>query len=99
LVGRAEQYPWSSAAAHLVGPAAGGLVDVELRRELPAAMHYADALETPPGEQETGRLRRATLAGLPLGAPKFVHQLDRACGRRLMHDRPRSRSRSAGAAA
>ncbi|MEX2302360.1 MAG: hypothetical protein WD733_15570 [Bryobacterales bacterium] len=32
-------------------------------------------------EQEAGRLRRATLAGLPLGESEFVEDLERAFAR------------------
>ena len=95
LVGRAEQYPWSSAAAHLAGHPAGGLIDLERRRETPAAMHWADALETPSGEHRTP----CACAGLlwpvcRLGGPEFDQQLEQACGRRLMHERPGRRPRA-----
>jgi putative transposase len=58
LVGRADHYPWSSAAAHLAGHDEGGLLDLELWREVPSAMHWADALELPPTEQQQGACAR-----------------------------------------
>jgi putative transposase len=99
IVGRADHYPWSSAAAHLSGRDSPGLIDLDLWREIPSAMHWADALEIPPTEQDTERLRQSTLAGLPLGESEFVEDLEHAFARRLSPARPGRKPNSAVVAA
>ena len=104
LVGRAGHYPWSSAAAHLAGHItaghnAAGLLDLGLWREIPSAVHWADALELPPTEQDTARLRQPTLAGLPLGESEFAEDPEHAFARRRLPGRPGRKPKSAAVAA
>jgi hypothetical protein len=75
------------------------LIDLDLWREIPSAMHWADALELAPAEQVTERLRQATLAGLPLGEREFVEDLEHAFARRLSPGRPGRKPNSAVVAA
>jgi hypothetical protein len=70
-----------------------------LWREIPSAIHWADALELPPTEQDAARLRQATLAGLPLGESEFVEDLEHAFARRLLPGRPGRKPKSAAVAA
>ena len=97
IVGRAGHYPWSSATAHLDGHDPSGLIDMQMWREVPSAMHWADALELP--SSEAGCLRQATLAGLPLGEPEFVERLEQVFSRPLRPGRPGRRVTNAAAAA
>jgi putative transposase len=99
IVWRADHYPWSSAAAHLSGRDSGGLIDLDLWREIPSAMLWADALELAPAEQVTERLRQATLAGLPLGERECDEDLEHAFTRRMSPGPPGSRPNSAVVAA
>src|SRR5580658_8040636 len=68
MVRAAEDYPWSSAAAHLTGEDPGGLLDMEWwRREAP--LHWREVLNGPSleADQET-ELRACTYAGRPDGS-------------------------------
>ena len=81
------------------GHNAAGLLDLGLWQEIPSAMHWADALQLPPTEQDAARLRQATLAGLPLGKSEFVGDLEQAFARRLIPGRPGRKPKSAAVAA
>ncbi len=80
LVRRPEDWPWSSARAHL------GLADDALVRAraldglIPDWRRFLD--EKPPGWQ-LDVLREHVRTGRPLGTPAFVAGLERAIGRRL----------------
>ncbi len=87
MVGEADQYPWSSARAHLAG-AADDLVDRALWREVRGAERWAEALERPPEDRLTAGLRRATYSGTPFGGEGFVSGLERRFGRRLRLEKP-----------
>lgn len=97
IVGRAGHYPWSSATAHLAGHDPSGLIDMQMWREVPSAMHWGDALELPPSE--AGCLRQATLAGLPLGEPEFVEGLEQVFSRPRRSGRAGRRPKNAAVAA
>lgn len=81
LVRRPEDWPWSSARAHL------GLADDALVRAraldglIPDWRRFLD--EKPPGWQ-LDVLREHVRTGRPLGTPAFVAGLERAMGRRLV---------------
>jgi putative transposase len=88
IVGQAGHYPWSSAATHLSGRDSGGSTNLDLGREIPSAIHWADALDIPPAEQDTEHLRQATLGGLRLGESEFIEDLEHTFVRRLSPARP-----------
>jgi hypothetical protein len=75
------------------------LLDLGLWREIPSAVHWADALQLPLTEQDAARLRPATLAGLPLGESEFVEDLEQAFARRLLPGRPGRKPKTAAVAA
>jgi putative transposase len=85
MVDRAEDYAWSSAAAHC-----GLRSDWLLSFEFPPASviaNWSEWLRTEtPGQAET--LRRQTSAGRPCGSDSFVAMLERALNRAL---RPQKR--------
>jgi len=89
LVERPEDWPWSSAAAHLAG-ADDGLVRVAPMLEL-IGTFVADwqsylAQETP--EQTISRLRLHDRTGRPLGSEEFLDTLESLLISRLrLHDR------------
>ena len=94
LVRRAEDWPWSSAAAHC-----GHRPDV-LLCELPPRPgwlgDWSAWLSSPEDEQMLDRLRLCTRTGRPAGASKFVDRLERLLGRILRPQkggRPRNKKK------
>ena len=83
LAGCGEQYPWSSARAHLSGRDAAGLVDFASWREVRGRGDWGDVLRGTALENECRCLRQATYSGLPLGETEFVQDLEKDAGRRL----------------
>lgn len=88
LVDRAEDWPWSSARAHLAG-ADDGLVSVAplLGR---CAGDVADLIATDPTPQAMAALRGAETIGRPLGCPAFLDRVAILTGR---DPRPAKRGR------
>lgn len=99
LVERAEEYRWSSAAAHCSGADPKGRMDLSAWRSVYTAERWQAVLRSSIGEEAfQERIRQATNVGLPLGEDEFVESLGRALGRWL-RTRPVGRpSRSAAAA-
>jgi putative transposase len=90
MVKRAEDYEWSSAAAH-----AGLRDDAVLTDGLAfegAIPDWRAWLAEQEREETLKRLRRRTAKGLPCGSESFVRWVERRMGVRL-HDRPRGRPR------
>jgi putative transposase len=85
LVPRAEDWPWSSARAHL------GIGDDPLTDIAPARSRFsrfADLLEADEDVSATSRLRAGESVGRPIGSEGFLAALEAKTGRRL---RPRKR--------
>ena len=59
-------------------------------------MHWAEALELPPTEQDAGCLHQAALAGLPLGKPEFIEDLEQTFARRLLTRTPGQKAQECG---
>jgi putative transposase len=78
LVARAEQWPWSSVAAHLSG-ADDGLVTV--RPVLDRVGRFAALLDTDADDPVFRTLRAAEGTGRPVGAADFIADLERRLGR------------------
>jgi len=90
LVGRAEHYLWSSAAAHC-----GLRGDPALSTDLPLLDQvddWASWLNEDQPDAMLAMLRRRTVKGLPCGDPAFVERIAAMVGRPLV-DRPRGRPR------
>jgi putative transposase len=89
LVQRAEQYQWSSAAAHC------GLRQDYLLAPLPDAAAFIDNWSTwlsyGEGELALENIRRCTKTGRPCGSESFVKDLERTLGKALA---PRKGGRS-----
>ena len=79
LVRRAQDWPWSSARAHLKGRD-DGLVTVAPLIER-TARRFADLLDEGPTQQELAALRAAETIGRPLGSPAFLDRLEVRLGR------------------
>ncbi len=85
LAGKAWDYPWSSAAAHLCG------VDDRLVRVAPLNGIIGDwkrYLEEPLSEAEAEKFRKASSTGRPLGNEQFVAGLERQLIRPLHRGKP-----------
>jgi len=88
IVGDAVEYRWSSARAHVEGRDAGGLLDLELWRQVPGHERWTEVFGRPPSEESYREVRAATQSGLPLGNEEFVSRLERQFGRRLRPKKP-----------
>jgi putative transposase len=92
LVGQAEDYPWSSARAHVIGELDPVLSDgFFLTSEIRDWRAY---LECRGDEAVVGRARARLKTGRPAGDAEFVRMLEEIVGRRL-EALPRGRPRKA----
>jgi putative transposase len=85
LVGRAEEWPWSSVAAHLVGRDDGLVMVAPLLARVP---DFAGLIAAPEDAAITARLERAATIGRPLGAPAWIAGLEARLGRSLARRKP-----------
>ena len=80
LVGRAQDWRWSSTRAHLRGRD-DGLTELKpIRDRFP---DFADLLATETAPEQLARLRAAESIGRPLGSDRFLARLERSTGRTL----------------
>jgi putative transposase len=87
MVDQAEQYRWSTAAAHCLGDPLEGRLDLEEWRRHYTGERWREVLRTGVGDEALEeRIREATRRGYPLGSEGFVERIGRALGRDL---RPR----------
>jgi len=91
LVSRAEEYPWSSARAHVFKEEDGLIVGCAVQDEI---KNWADFLATIAPESDANVLRRNTLTGRPAGDPHFLERLEKATGRVLKEMRRGPKPRS-----
>ena len=77
LVSRAEDWPWSSARAHLAGEDDELAMMPPLRALIP---DFAALLTAPADPATTARIERAPTIGRPLGAPEWIAALERQLG-------------------
>ncbi|HEY2933513.1 MAG TPA: transposase [Acidobacteriota bacterium] len=90
MVARAEDYPWSSAAANC-----GVRHDPVLSDGLPLKQiipDWAKWLEQPTTEEEFERIRRMTRAGRPCGSEQFIEELEKLFGLDL-RQKPRGKKK------
>ena len=84
----AEDYPWSSAPAHVGGPDPSGLLDLAAWRAEWPVEAWRDMLATPQDEATLEVLRRRTSSGRPLGSEAFLTRIEQFIGRALRPLRP-----------
>jgi putative transposase len=84
MVVRAEDYPWSSAAAHC-GRRRDALLTGELEKS-GFCEDWSAWLAQVDEEEKAKTLRRCTRSGFPFGCEEFVARIEKLCGRIL---RPR----------
>jgi len=85
LVSRPQDWPWSSALAHLAGRN-DGLVDV--RPLLDRIPDFQGLLARGDDAEAAQRIRAAETTGRPLGNTAFTEELERRLGRKLAKARP-----------
>jgi putative transposase len=95
MVKRAEDYVWSSAAAHC-----GMRDDILLDKDFPppgVIENWAEWLQLDHAEHERRQIRQHTFSGRPWGTPEFLLQLESLTGRRLSPRKPgRPKGKSLG---
>lgn len=83
MVSAAEQWQWSSAAAHCGAAAAEGALQVERWAERWTADEWKQFLADGESPSQVSALRRCTYTGRPLGTPEFVAELEKTLLRPL----------------
>ena len=83
MVQCAEEYAWSSAASHVGGLDASGLLDMDWWRRHWTEGCWADALRWAGVDPGADAIRKATYTGRPFGDREFVAGLERRLGRKL----------------
>jgi putative transposase len=84
LVGRPEEYKWSSAAAHTgENRSGGGLLDWGFHATAGGTDRWKMLLAEPEEIDAVRRLQRGTFTGRPVGSPEFVARLEKELGRPL----------------
>ena len=91
MVDQAEDYPWSSAAAHVTDRDASGFLDAATGLEGYPKGRWRETLRSGVDDEALGeRIRLATMTGRPFGSAEFTEELELATHRRL---RPRPAGR------
>jgi len=90
IVDRVEEYPYSSAIAHVTG-ITDKVLDEEIFGDI-GRSEYVDFLRSTLGDDEINEIRYCTRAGRPFGSEIFMEAIGRSLGRDLMR-RPRGRPR------
>ncbi len=85
LVARAEDYPWSSARAHVTGAIEPVLTSHFLKERI---TDWAEFLRDASDDETGDVLARSSSIGRPLGSRAFLEQLEQRTGRRLRRGRP-----------
>jgi putative transposase len=92
LVRRAEDWPWSSAAAHCGQSDTSGLLD--LSRWSRSADRWRELLRRRQASEQVEAIRTATHRGRPLGSDSLLSKIEKLLGRRV---RPQPVGRPKGA--
>ncbi len=76
LAERVEQYPWSSAAAHLTGRDPRNILDMCFWQDSGTVEGWQSLLAAPEELSSIRALQRGTFTGRPVGSEGFVDQLE-----------------------
>ena len=93
LAARAEDWPWSSARAHLAGKDDGL---VRMQPLLDQVGDWAGFLEAGLSEAEHAAIRAGERTGRPLGSPEFVADLEQRLGRVLARQKSGPKGKADG---
>jgi putative transposase len=80
---RAWEYRWSSAAAHVAGRDATGVLDMKAWRAYGGAQKWQAVLTGPEDEKSVALLRQRTATGWALAGPSGVKKMEAELGRRV----------------
>jgi len=80
---KAEDYPWSSARAHISRTDSDCLINMDLWKQLIDTEDWRRVLRTPEEEKEFDGLRRHTMTGRPYGTERFLRKLEQNLERRV----------------
>lgn len=83
LAASAEDYPWSSATAHLTGSDLAGTLDLTYWTARVSTAEWRQQLNLTPDDADLAMIRARTAAGRPIGSKLFLAQLSRTLGRTL----------------
>jgi putative transposase len=83
LVGRAECWDWSSAAAHCVQDSTEAWLAMHLWRGRWSAVTWRAYLYAGVAESQLTAIRHSTYSGRPLGSQQFTRMLEKETKRRL----------------
>jgi len=83
LVARAQEWKWSSAAAHCGTSEPDELLEMEPWRENRSVASWRDFLSAGETESELAAIRQCTHSGRPLGTKEFVKELEEMTRRQL----------------
>ena len=84
MVEQPQEYPWSSASAHVGDGGEDSALDIEAWRQSWTAATWCQYLEDAGSGAYTYAIRQNTHTGRPLGTPEFVATWEKALGRHLM---------------
>jgi REP-associated tyrosine transposase len=83
MVESAEQWAWSSAAAHCGSASSDTMLEMERWRSRWTVQGWQDFLARADSASELSTLRHSTHTGRPLGSPEFVASLEESTSRAL----------------
>lgn len=83
MMAAAEEWPWSSAAAHCGTATPGAGLDMQRWRTRWSRESWREFLTAAHGEAESNAIRTCTHTGRPLGDSEFVKALEQKTSRRL----------------
>jgi putative transposase len=87
---KAEDYPWSSARAHVQKTPDGLIVESPFTEEIGG---WADFINQEEADETVKRLRKHLVTGRPLGDDGFIERLERMTGRMLRKMKPGPKKR------
>ena len=91
LAARAEEYRWSSAAAHLTGAGdRSGVLNLGYWERAGGVQTWSELHGRPEAEGEIDALRRCTYAGRPFGDQDFLSEMERRFQRKWSRREKRS---------
>lgn len=83
IVNRAEDWPWSSARAHVFGIDDPLFTNMPIFSDPGAIENWGAWLSDGIDEKRMDTIRRNTMTGRPTGSDQFIKNLERRTGRRL----------------